>query len=137
MPPIPRLLADRRVLVVDDDADTREILGETLMDAGAEVRTASSATLALVELAAFAPHVLLCDVGLQGDDGYTLIRRIRALPESCGGRVRAAAFTGHARQEDRDRAKAAGFDLHLTKPIDGEVLAKALANLARGDEPAT
>jgi CheY-like chemotaxis protein len=127
--PIPKVLVGRRVLVVDDDPDMRELVAESLTDAGAEVRVVETAEAALVSLAAFAPHVLLCDVSLPDEDGYSLMRRIRALPEDRGGRVRAVAFTGYARREDRELAMNAGFDLHLTKPADAVAIALALANL--------
>ncbi len=136
LPPIPRVLVDRRVLVVDDDADMRELLAETLMDAGAEVHVAETADAAFAELATFAPHALLCDVSLPGEDGYSLMRRIRALPEVRGGRVRAVAFTGYAQRADRERAKEAGFDLHVTKPADAIAIALALAKLIDSQTPA-
>jgi CheY-like chemotaxis protein len=136
-PPIPTVLRGRRVLVIDDDDDSRELLAELLAEAGAEVRTASDADTALAELAAFAPHVLVCDVSMPGEDGYALMRRIRALPQDRGGSVRAATFTAYARAEDRARAVSAGFDLHLTKPADAVALTKALASLADRGSPAT
>ncbi len=126
---IPTLLRGRRVLVVDDDADGRELVGELLQEAGAEVRTAGDADAAMSDLAAFTPHLVVCDVNMPGIDGYTLMRRIRALPPAEGGNVKAAAFTGFGRPEDHTRSAQAGFDLHLTKPIDGADLARALAAL--------
>jgi CheY-like chemotaxis protein len=81
-------------------------------------------------MADFAPHVVICDVCMPGEDGYTLIRRIRELPVDRGGRVAAAALTGFARSEDRARSLAAGFDLHLTKPFDATKLILALSSLA-------
>ena len=109
-------LAGVRVLVVDDEADTRHVLRLTLEHAGAEVDTAASAAEARAAWGRATPDVLLCDIGLGSDDGYALLRALRALPREGGGRVPAIALTGYARQEDRARALSAGFDLHLAKP---------------------
>jgi len=132
---VPVVLQGRRVLVVDDEEDSRELIGEILEEAGAEVRTAGNAERALVELAAFDPHVLVCDVSMPGEDGYSLMRRIRARKPEPGWHVAAAALTAYARDEDRERALAAGFDLHVTKPIEAVAFALAIAALA--DRPRT
>ncbi len=123
-------LAGLRVLVVDDELDARELIAEILSNAGVEVRTAEDAAAAMRELEGFAPHVLVCDISMPGEDGYSLMQRVRALPADRGGRVRAAAVTAHARGEDRRRALAVGFNLHLAKPIDPTELIVSVARLA-------
>jgi len=126
-----------RVLVVDDEPDALEILSLMLNRSGASVRTASSSEDALRTFGEWQPNVLLSDVGMPGEDGYTLIRRVRALAPEQGGNVPAAAITAHAREEDRVKALAAGYQAHLTKPIDPATLVSALVGLAgpRGQYP--
>jgi CheY-like chemotaxis protein len=111
-----RCLESIHVLVVDDEADTREVLRLTLEHAGAEVALASSVSEAREVFRRVRPDVLLCDLGLGREDGHALIRELRELSSDDGGDVPAIALTGYARSEDRDRALAAGFDLHLAKP---------------------
>ncbi len=130
-----RELAGLRVLVVDDDFDARELIAEILANAGVEVRTASSADAAMRELEAFLPHILVCDIGMPDEDGYALIQRIRALPAERGGRVRAAAVTAYTRGDDRRRALAVGFNLHLSKPVDPAELIVSVARLAERYTP--
>jgi CheY-like chemotaxis protein len=107
-----------RVLVVDDEPDTREVLRIMLVHAGAKVDVASSVEEAREAFRRDPPDVLLCDIGLgrDGADGYALLRALRALPPERGGDVAAVALTGYAKPEDRSRALAAGFDLHVAKP---------------------
>jgi signal transduction histidine kinase/ActR/RegA family two-component response regulator len=124
-----RELAGLRALVVDDELDARDLIAEILSNVGVEVRTAADAASALRELETFVPHVLLCDVGMPGEDGFSLMQRIRALPADRGGRIRAAAVTSYARGEDRRRALAVGFDLHLAKPVDPSELVVSVARL--------
>jgi CheY-like chemotaxis protein len=113
------------VLVVDDEADARDLLQRLLQDAGASVRTAGSAAEALAQLRAVQPDVLVSDIGMPEVDGYQLMQLVRALPPQSGGRVPAIALTAFARDEDRARALAAGFDAHLAKPLEpGEVCAR-------------
>ncbi len=130
-----RQLEGLRVLVVDDELDARELLSEILTNAGVEVRTAPDADTALRELEAFVPHILVCDVGMPGVDGYTLMQRIRALPAERGGRIRAAAVSAYTRGEDRRRAMAVGFNLHLSKPVDPAELVMSVARLAERYTP--
>ncbi len=120
------------VLVVDDDEGTREITAEILLSFGAEVLLAASAPDALESLVRRRPDVLLADVEMPGEDGYSLIDRVRALPAHGGGATPAAAVTAFARAEDRERALDAGFQLHIAKPIDPLGLASAVARLAAG-----
>ena len=119
-----------RVLVVEDEADTRELVAFTLSRCGAEVRTCGTAAEALRALAEWAPEVLLSDIGLPGTDGYAFIRQVRELPPDSAGRVPAAALTAYAGVEDRQRALAAGFQTHLAKPLDPSELIAVVAKLA-------
>jgi PAS domain S-box-containing protein len=124
-----------RVMVVDDEADTRDLLSFSLRNYGAEVTALGSASEALAAIQRDKPDVLVSDIGLPGDDGYVLIRKVRALDEDRGGRVPAAALTAYAKDEDRHRAIAAGFQAHVTKPVELAELASVVASLA-GREPA-
>jgi len=131
--PAPRPLAplDRlRVLVVDDDDDSLEVLREILEGAGAEVLTARSVRAALESFDGRPPDVLLSDIGMPGEDGHALIRRIRGLPPERGGRVPAAALTAYTQVEDRAAALSAGFQAWLSKPIEPADLTAAVARLA-------
>ncbi len=129
-------LAAVEVLVVDDDADSLELVREALTQAGATVRTARSAHEALVELQRAVPAAMLSDIAMPDEDGYALIRRIRALPPQAGGKVRAAALTAFAFPEDKEQALRAGFDDFLAKPIAPWELVEAVARLAGlGTEP--
>ena len=122
-------LAGERVLAVDDDFDGRDMLAALLEAAGAEVRTAASGAEALAALRVWWPTMIVCDIGMPGQNGYELIGAIRALPG--GDRIPAAAFTAYARREDCLRALAAGFQAHIPKPADADDLIAALAGLAR------
>jgi CheY-like chemotaxis protein len=120
----------RRVLVVEDNADARESLGLLLRLSGHEVETSVDAPDGLAKLASFRPDVMLIDVGLPGMNGYDLARRVRARPEARD--VGLIALTGYGQEEDRRQAFAAGFDVHLTKPVDPERLERILARGAEG-----
>jgi signal transduction histidine kinase len=125
----PPQLTGLRVLVVDDEADARELLGMVLRDCGAQVLAVGSVEEALVVLPSFQPHVLLSDLAMPEADGYELIRRVRALPSEAGGRIPAAALTAHARGEDRRRSLLAGFNMHVSKPVDPDELLAVVASL--------
>jgi PAS domain S-box-containing protein len=125
-----------RVLVVDDEQDARETMRQILEHCNAEVETAGSAAEAISCLERWRPDVLLSDIGMPGEDGYELIRRVRELPAERGGQTPAAALTAFARVEDRRRALRAGFQMHLAKPVDIQELATVVASLARGIRPA-
>jgi two-component system CheB/CheR fusion protein len=118
-----------RILVVEDDRDTREPLVEMLRTTGAEVRAATSAAEAMQTFEEFRPQLLLSDVGMPAEDGHSLIRRIRDLGPARGGDVRALALTAMASVKDREEALAAGFNLHLAKPIGFDELTEALLTL--------
>jgi PAS domain S-box-containing protein len=121
-----------KVLVVDDDNDARELLRSILAHHGASVRTAASAADAIKEFAAKPPQILLSDIGMPGEDGYELIRKIRALDSQEAKRVPAVALTAFARSEDRRRAIGAGFNMHLSKPVEPAELLTIVASLTKG-----
>ncbi|HEY6401004.1 MAG TPA: ATP-binding protein, partial [Blastocatellia bacterium] len=120
-----------RVLVVDDDEDTRQLQKRVLESHGATVKTAASAAEALEMVAANPPEALVADIGMPGEDGYSLMRKIRKLPPGSGGTVPALALTAYARPEDRARALVAGFQQYATKPIEPDELVAAVAKLTR------
>lgn len=119
-----------RVLVVDDDADSCEIIGLALRRCHVEVRLANSAAEALEVLGRFLPDLLISDIGMPDEDGYSMLRKVRALPPERGGRIPAVALTAYATDIDRKRALAAGFQMHIGKPVELKELAEALAGLA-------
>ncbi len=123
-------LSRLRVLVVDDDPDSREVVREVLEQAGATVSVAASTREALVSIAERPPDVLLSDLGMPEEDGYQLMRRVRALSTAAGGSVPAAALTAYTQAEDRNAAHDAGFQGYLAKPIDPAELTAAVARLA-------
>jgi signal transduction histidine kinase/ActR/RegA family two-component response regulator len=127
----PEDLTGVRVLVVEDDAESRSLLESMLARLGAEVEVAASAGEALAAVQRHTPDVLLSDIEMPGEDGYSLIRRIRALPSQEGSRLPAAALTAYARTEDRIAALSAGFQFHLSKPVAAGELAAVVASLAR------
>lgn len=120
-----------RVLLVEDSFDTRESTRIWLRQHGAEVFAAASAEEAFEILPEARPHVLLSDIALPGEDGYSLLRRIRMLPPDQGGLVPAAALTAHAAPQDRIESIKAGYWDHVPKPIDPPLLLAVVANLIR------
>jgi CheY-like chemotaxis protein len=127
-----------RVLVVDDEHDTREVLSVMLSRYGSEVRAAGSVAEALEVFGQWVPDVLVSDIGMPEEDGYALIEKIRALPQEDGADVPAIALTAFAAAQDKERALAAGFQRHLAKPIEPVALAKNVARiLGRSDEGIT
>jgi CheY-like chemotaxis protein len=119
-----------RLLVVDDERDFRELVSVMLGRYGAVVKAAASAGEALVAVETWKPDVLVADIGMRDEDGYGLIRKVRALSSERGGSTPALALTAYTRTEDRLRALSAGYQIHLAKPITGPELATAVANLA-------
>jgi len=117
--------------VVDDEPDTCDVLEAVLREAGAEVRACRSAAEALAELETWWPDVLLSDIGMPGENGYALIRRIRAQETRHGRAIAAVALTAYARLEDRRKALSAGFQMHVPKPIDGDQLIAVVARVAQ------
>ena len=132
------LLEGLRVLVVDDQPDARELLTIALKQSGSEVRTSATAREALDIMDQWKPDVLVSDIGLPGEDGYELMRRVRARDPERGGHVLALAVTGYASPEDAARARAVGYHMHMPKPVaPGEFVATvaSLAMRARTSEP--
>ena len=122
-----------RVLVVDDERDTRELLKVGLGQCGAEVIVAGSVAEGLEAIRAATPDLLISDIGMPEEDGYDLIRRIRELPGENGGRVPAIALTAYARVEDRMQALRAGYQMHVPKPVEmAELVAVAASLVQRG-----
>ncbi|RUR80780.1 hypothetical protein PCC6912_28020 [Chlorogloeopsis fritschii PCC 6912] len=119
-----------QVLAVDDEADNLELIAFVLKQAGATVICASSAQEALEILNQTQPDILLSDIGMPQMDGYTLLRQIRAIP-SQGEQIPAIALTAYAGESDQQQILAAGFRLHIPKPVDPEVLVKAIAQVVR------
>jgi PAS domain S-box-containing protein len=127
-------LESTRVLVVDDDRDTREVLAAMLNRYGAESRVAASAAEGFSMLRSWRPDALVSDISMPVEDGYSFIRRIRALPASEGGAVPSIALTAFATSQDRDMALSTGFQLHIAKPIEPVHLARAVARLIGRNE---
>ena len=127
---VPPNLAGVQVLVVDDEPDARTLVASVLEQCGASVHAVASVAEALEAFERARPDVLVSDIGMPGEDGYALIRKIRARRAEDGGRVPAAALTAYARTEDRMRALSAGFQLHVPKPVEPAELATVVATLA-------
>jgi CheY-like chemotaxis protein len=120
-----------RVLVVDDEPDSRDLVKRLLEGGGAQVSTASSAEEALILIRQERPAVLISDIGMPGEDGYSLMRRLRSLAEEGGGGTAAIALTAYARAEDRAQAMGAGFQYHISKPVEPAELMAVVASAAR------
>lgn len=118
-----------RVLIVDDEADTRDFLAIALEQFGALVTVATSASEALLLFQQNPPDILLSDIGMPEEDGYSLIQKIRALPPEAGGQVPAAALTAYVRGDDRQEALKAGFQMHVPKPIEPLQLLQVVCQL--------
>lgn len=123
-------LSGLRILVVDDDADSRDIIAIILSQAKAEVRSVEGAVQALHLMDEWKPDVLLSDIAMPQIDGYELIRRVRARPPQSGGNIAAAALTAYARMEDRLRILSAGFHMHIPKPVEPAELITVVASIA-------
>jgi hypothetical protein len=119
--------------VVDDDADARELVKRLLEEYGATVEVASSSAEALEIIRLGKLDVLVSDIGMPGEDGHALVRRVRTLPPEQGGRVPAVALTAYARAEDRVKAIRAGFQMHLAKPVEPAELIAMVASLAQSN----
>jgi CheY-like chemotaxis protein len=123
-------LTGLRILTVDDDRNTREMLQEALERAGAEVLSADSARDALGKLKAFRPDVLVSDIGMPSEDGYDLLRQIRTLSDADGGATPAIALTGYAREEDQSATREAGYQAVTPKPVNLDELLSTIACVA-------
>ncbi|HEU4507176.1 MAG TPA: PAS domain S-box protein, partial [Pyrinomonadaceae bacterium] len=120
-----------RILVVDDEPDTRELLKQGLEYCGAKVEVVGSAAEAIEAIVSGVPDILISDIGMPGTDGYELIRKVRSLPVSRGGKVAAVALTAYTRIEDRLQALRAGYDMHVPKPVELAELVAVAASVAR------
>jgi CheY-like chemotaxis protein len=126
----PPALDNLRVMIVDDETATRELLTMILKQNGAEVIAAASTAEAMENIRRQRPDVLVSDIEMPGEDGYRLILRVRAYEAEHGGRIPAAALTAYARTEDRVRALSAGFQIHVPKPVEPNELVTVVASLA-------
>lgn len=128
-------LADLKILVVDDEADARELMMALLAESGAKPTVVSSAQEAMDVLTQAdqgdRPDILISDIGMPHEDGYKLIHRVRALPAMAGGQIPAIALTAYARSEERMHALQAGFQMHIPKPVEPERLIRAIATLVQ------
>lgn len=129
---LPRKLEGLTVLVVDDDPGPLELYREVLTMAGARVRVATSARAALLMVQQEVPDAIVSDIMMPGEDGYWLIRSLRELPPAQGGRVPALAVTGDPVRHSAARARQAGYDDHLPKPVQISVFSATVARLACG-----
>lgn len=125
----PLLLAGLNVLVVDDDDDSRFYVTTVLEADGANVVAVASAATAWETLIKQQPEVLVCDIAMPDEDGYSLIRKVRSLKPDQGGQTPAVALTAYADSEDRIRAIEAGFQTHVAKPVDPTELVEIIAHL--------
>jgi CheY-like chemotaxis protein len=130
--PVRAPLAGLRVLLIEDEPDTRELLALTLEASGAEVAAVESAQEALNNLQSSIPDVLLSDIGLPIESGYELIRKVRGLNSEARD-VPAVALTAFATDKDRQRALSAGFQIHLAKPVEPDILIETIERLANRD----
>lgn len=122
-------LSGLKILAVDDEADTRDMIRGVLEQLGANVMTAGSAREALEALPGWKPDVLVCDIGMPGEDGYALIRKVRELETESERNTPAIALTGYVRVEDRLRALTAGYQMFVPKPVEANELAATISNL--------
>jgi CheY-like chemotaxis protein len=129
-------LAGAKVLVVDDDGETTLMIKDALELVGASVEIADCARAAFDFIVTHAVDVIVSDIGMPGEDGFSLMRRVRALPADRGGRVPALALTPYARNEDALRAYQVGYQCHLAKPADIDELARSVAKLVSRQAPA-
>ncbi len=120
-----------RILVVDDEIDTREVVAAALGQAGADVAAVASASAAMELIPRWKPHVLVSDIGMPGEDGYALIRKVRALGSEHGGDIPAVALTAFARMPDRMKVLSAGYQMHVPKPVEPMELATVIASLVK------
>jgi hypothetical protein len=117
------------VLVVDDEPDSNDVVQTLLGSCGAAVRVAASARQALDILDRWRPDLVVSDIGMPGEDGYALIHQIRQRPPDRGGEIPAVALTAYARVEDRVKILTAGFQMHVTKPVDPTELVAVVASV--------
>jgi PAS domain S-box-containing protein len=131
----PERLEGIHVLVVEDEPDARQLLVAVLESCHAEVTAVGSATEAMAKLTQIRPHLILSDIEMPQEDGYSFIRRVRAMPGCYGRTIPAIALTAHARIEDRVQALSAGYDTHIAKPFEPQELMATIVNLAKRFKP--
>jgi CheY-like chemotaxis protein len=119
-----------RVLAVDDDRDSLDLIARIVIGAAGEIRTCASAAVGLRALEDWRPDVLVSDIEMPDEDGYTFIRKVRGLEASQGGKIPAVALTAYGRTEDRLRTLSAGYSMHVPKPVDPAELVTIIASLA-------
>lgn len=124
-------LAGLKVLVVDDDPDSRDLVAFLLEEYGIEVMVVASALEVLKTLASVQPDILLCDIGMPDMDGYMLMRQIRAMPPEKGGQIPAIALTAYAGESNQQQALKAGFQWHLAKPVEPMDVIAVIAELTK------
>ena len=125
-----------KILVVDDEADSRDLLSAVLTRCGSEVRCTASAAEAIRAFDEWSPDLLVSDIGMPNEDGYSLIKRVRRLKSSRAKKIPAVALTAYASEEDRQQSLLAGFQMHLVKPIDPEGFVTSIAAALGREEPA-
>ncbi len=130
MPERAATVENLKVLVVEDEPDARLLLTAILEGSGATVTAVASVSAAMEAFERFPPDLLVSDIGIPDEDGYELIRRVRALPAERGGRIPAIALTAYAREEDRMRALLAGYHIHIAKPINPAELVAVVSSLS-------
>jgi CheY-like chemotaxis protein len=122
-------LKDRRILIVEDDSDTQELLKTVLGRHGARVTAVSSGARALAEIEHVKPDVIISDIAMAGENGYDVIKKIRSLGPEKGGHVPAIALTAYTGTSDRRQALLAGFQTHLAKPVEPDELLAVILSL--------
>ncbi|HEY0006589.1 MAG TPA: PAS domain S-box protein [Pyrinomonadaceae bacterium] len=128
------MLSGLKLLIVDDEEDMRDLLRTLLEEHGGQVTAAANAEEAVHAIEEVKPHLLISDIGMPGEDGYALMRRVRALANGEGGLIPAVALTAYAGEEAHRQALAAGFQVHLAKPVDPTGLLKAILNLVQDEK---
>jgi PAS domain S-box-containing protein len=124
-------LTGTRILIVDDEFDSRQLLNVILQQYGAETMAVASAHEAFAAIEPFKPDILVSDISMPDEDGYSLLKRVRALSPEQGGQTPAIALTAYAREEDQQKAYSSGFQIHLSKPVDPIELAAAAVELTQ------
>jgi CheY-like chemotaxis protein len=126
---VPEEINGLSLVIVDDDADTLDLMTSLLEQAGAQVKPARTAAEAFEAVQSVRPDLLISDIGMPGEDGYSLMHRIRLLPVEAGGKTPAVSLTAFARAEDRARALQGGFQAHVAKPVEMNELLAVIASL--------
>jgi CheY-like chemotaxis protein len=118
-----------KVLIVDDEPESLLLLGAVIIQSGAHIRTASSAEEGFEQVKEWRPDVIVSDIGMPGEDGYLFIKRVKAWMREAGERIPAVALTAYARAEDRMKALASGYQIHVPKPVEPAELITVLESL--------